>query len=242
MSEPTAFRSRNVCLSPEDWRLFSEALRQIWPEARYYSVPTYQQYYRPEPPDIGLSSSLFDHYLPARHPYPAPEYREWRGEAEMVFDPGWQPHWYRSSDGESWSIWPPRHPQVLFQFGRGYRSDLLNAPPHLADGHICFYCHPDNSDHFRLAAKFFRVFGKFATNRHQVILRYPGYSVISHEAKGMQTWAGFDAIRWAREDPKRALFWFGHGDGTGGIIRPDDVSDGEGGRSARRVAEKQGVA
>src|SRR3546814_3252594 len=60
----------------------------------------------------------------------------------MVFDPVWQPVWHRSGDGKSWDVWPPHHPQVLFQFGRGYRTDLRNAPPHLDDGRICFYCNP----------------------------------------------------------------------------------------------------
>src|SRR3546814_13488293 len=105
----------------------------------------------------------------------------------MVFDPVWQPVWHRSSDGKLWDVWPPHHPQVLFQFGRGYRTDLRNAPPHLDDGRICFYCNPVESDHFRLAGRFFRVSGKFATNRHQVILRYTAYLVISHEAKGMRS-------------------------------------------------------
>src|SRR3546814_14738292 len=120
--------------------------------------------------------------------------------------------------------------QVLFQFGRGYRTDLRNAPPHLDDGRICFYCNPVESDHFRLAGRFLRVFGKFATNRHQVILRYHAYSVNSHEAKGMQNWAGFDALSWSCEEPKRALFWFGDGDGTGGMVRQADMQEAAGWR------------
>lgn len=63
-------------------------------------------------------------------------------------------------------------------------------------------------------------------NRHQVLLRHPDYSVVSREAKGMAAWAGFDVIRWAREDPKRALFWYG---GTGGFIHPDDAPGAAGG-------------
>src|SRR3546814_15794596 len=99
MAEPTSFRTRNVCLSPEDWRLFSDALRQTWPEARYYAGMTYQQRRRPEPPDIGLSPSLFDHYLPARHVFPAPESPDWPGWAWVVFAPVWKPDNGRAAGG-----------------------------------------------------------------------------------------------------------------------------------------------
>lgn len=220
MSEPTSFRGRAVCLSPEDWRLFSEALREKWPEARYYAGTTYQQDRRPDPPDIGLSSSLFDHCLPARHTYPSPEYQEWRGEAKMVFDPDWQPHWHRSRDGESWSLWPPRHPQVLFQFGCGLRYDKPQGYACVDDGNISFYCNPVEKEHFRLAARFFRVLAKFATNRNLVYVHFPDRRVEPFDNNYL--WAGHDAIRWVREDPDRFLGIVTRGGRWNNGVRPAD--------------------
>jgi hypothetical protein len=67
---------------------------------------------------------------------------------------------------------------------------------------------------FALARRLFHLLGKVATNRNHVYVGYPGYEVITVFEKGGTCWLGHDAIRWAREDPKRLLAM--HTSGRGG--------------------------
>ncbi len=56
-----------------------------------------------------------------------------------------------------------------------------------------------------MARRLLYLLGKVATNRNHVYVGYPGYQVITVFEKGGTCWLGHDAIRWAREDPRRLL-------------------------------------
>lgn len=210
---PTTIRGREVCLLEADWRDFGRALAETYPQARYYLDPDYVN--DPEtlrqtrrPPTIQIHRHLSD--IPYRSFH--------RNERFMVFDPDWQPEFERFHNfGDSeknwhWLLLPPPFPFVIFRPG-GY---LRERPvPHPDTGYIHFYATPKNKEHLALAARFFRLFGKFASNSKGLArVRLPSYEVTVAEWKGSPQWCGYHAMEWTRGDPKRVMFYTSQGFGT----------------------------
>jgi hypothetical protein len=210
---PTTIRRKEVCMLEADWRDFGRALAETYPQARYYLDPDYVN--DPETlrqtrqsPTIRIQRHLSD--IPRRSFHAD----EWR----MVFDPDWQPEFERfhhigePEESWHWLLWPPPHPYVLFRPG-GYLRD--RPVPHPDTGYIHFYATPKNKEHLALAARFFRLFGKFATNSKGLArVRLPGYEVTAATFKGASYWCGYHAMEWTRGDPKRVMFYTSQGFGT----------------------------
>lgn len=196
-----------------DWRDFGRALAETYPQARYYLDPDYvndpetlQQ--TRQPPTLQIHRHLFDIRSDRLH----------ADRRYMVFDPDWQPQFERFHNfGDSeknwhWLLLPPPFPFAIFRLG-GY---LRERPvPHPDTGYIHFYATPKNKEHLALAARFFRLFGKFASNRKGLArVRLPSYEVTVSEWKGSPQWCGHHAMEWTRGDPKRVLFYTAQGFGT----------------------------
>ena len=198
---PLSIRSRHVAATETDFRGFAAALTEVFPQARYY-------FYRDKPrpvdgttPDIDFKPDLFTAggWLP--------------DSTEMVFDPHWEPLFakyqpYRDEpEALRWLICNHPRPSVRFRVKPESREELQNQPEHLrhyiAFGQIDFYADPRDPEQARLRGRFFRLLGKFATNRNQDIYRISGNTFLRHEAKGSTCWVGYDAIAWAREDSRR---------------------------------------
>lgn len=193
----THHRTRNVSLAPDDIRLFSDALAKAYPEARYYMEPTYEQVRRDRPPRLLMGRSLYRIWQAA--------YR-WRSDVYMILESAWQPSWHVHHQVGCWTFWPARHPYVCFGSLFGFVEPCPRVTAIDARGDIAVCCDPDNKDHYRFAARFYRLFGKFASNRNLVEVKHPSGEVTkAYIDRGAWRWVGHEARRWAAEDPNRYL-------------------------------------
>ncbi|WP_341705408.1 hypothetical protein [Ferrovibrio sp.] len=206
MSQPVWIRSKEVCFLEADWWDFGMALQEMFPQARYYREPDpinrpEDRAQTPEPPVI----TLHDHLLDTR---PRP-----MGTVMMVFDPDWQPSFRKISteigrEPEDWR-WgltgEPPLPYVAFGLG----GHVFEQPvPHPYKGAIHFYTEPHNGEQAAMMGRFFRLFGKFATNRKGLVrVRVPELTVTAPVGKGQPDWCGHHALEWARQNPSRVLFY-----------------------------------
>lgn len=201
MSEPTRFRSRIVIMTAADWSRFSEALKIAFPDAIYVMHPIKAQTERPRsrPPRLLMSRDFFRIQQAAAR---------WNTSISMIFDPRWQPRWYCVEDQHAahyWSYWPPHHPSVDFRFVTGFRQ-IAGRPADIHDTWIDFRCNPAFPEHFLLAGRFYRLLGKFCSNRNLAVVDYPGGRVIeTYVDKGAWRWVGHDARRWALSHPSHFL-------------------------------------
>jgi len=171
-------------------------LAEAFPTARYFPPPMIRDLDGPEPPAVPVAERL--------------DY-----EIYMTFKTEWQPAWRKRDADGWWSLIYPGRPDVRFRMGRVWPAD--NTRPERIDClEIDFGCRPDHKEDFALARRLYRLLGKVATNHRQVYVSYPGYQVLTSYEKGGfgAVWLGHDAIRWAREDPKRLLTM--HPSGRGG--------------------------
>lgn len=204
---PTAIRGKEVCMLEADWHDFGLALAEAYPQARYYLRPDYindpeAARQTPAPPKVQLHRYLFDISCDPFH----------TDRRYMVFDPDWQPQFRRyhpigEPENWHWSMLPPPHPYVMFHPG-GYLREL--PVPHPGRGEIHFYATPKDKGHMALAARFFRLFGKFATNKKGLVrVRVPSLEVTIPVGPGSSAWCGHHAIEWARQNPDGVLFYTG---------------------------------
>ena len=209
----TAFRSKRVCLSYADWIAFGGGLAEAFPAARYYPIYVDSFYETDEPPALPVESSLAAFF---RDPNPQ------HYQINMAVAPAWTLRWNRGEHR-----WYVREfcPFVRIRPGGRVIDDKPDAPPHIRSGEIDVCCEAGNKEHFAFARRFYRVFRKFASNTDQIGLRYPGYEVLWSIDKGSITWLGHDAIRWARENKRRMLYYdhrgWGYRPNDEGIVKPE---------------------
>lgn len=206
MVVPVSFRCRDACLTPADLKVFSTLLVENFAAARYFVPPHFTKCDGLEPPNVPIALKLAD----------LPDYKIY-----MTLDEEWLPQWGRSPEDGSWVLNYPRLPYVRFLVGRMWPADR-RYPERIDSLEIQCSCRPHRKEDFAMARRLFHLLGKVATNRNQVYVSYPGYEVITVFEKGGQgsVWLGHDAIRWAREDPRRLLTM--HASGRGGIRPMDD--------------------
>lgn len=187
MVEPASFRSREVCLTEADWTVFAALLVEHLPEARYFCIP--KDCGGIDPPELQQGLRLQDVL---------------NCEIWVHFQLDWAPQWrWRDT---SWIMckWP-RQPRVCIQYVGKINSVQPNKPEHIYCSKIDFSCRPGNMEDYALARRLFHLLGKVATNRHQKVVDFPNYETVRVSEKGSSFWLGHDAIRWAKEDPKRIL-------------------------------------
>ncbi|HLO75375.1 MAG TPA: hypothetical protein VK196_02840 [Magnetospirillum sp.] len=206
MVVPVSFRCREACLTPADLKVFSTLLVENFTTARYFADPGLHGLDGQEPPEVVIAFRLHD-------------LRDY--EVYMTFDEDWLPQWGRAGHYGDWSLSYPRLPHVRFLVGRVRPADQ-RYPERIDSLDIQCSCRPHRKEDFTMARRLFHLLGKVATNRNQVYVSYPGYEVITVFEKGGQgsVWLGHDAIRWAREDPRRLLTM--HPSGRGGMRPMDD--------------------
>lgn len=206
MSEPTRFRSKIAIMMAADWQDFSGALQAAWPEARYVVSPDPGSHWHT--PRLLIAPTLARAYRPAVI---------WHNPVTMVLDPGWKPVFYRTEGTIGWSYWPARHPQILFRGFYGvHRYPYPNCPPCLLFTFIDAYCNPGFKEHFNFASRFFRLLGKFASNKNLQEVHYPSYRPVEYPTdkplEGLGPWrmVGHHARRWALEDEEHFLEYDPH--------------------------------
>ena len=211
-----AFRSRDVCFSATDWLQAGEAIKAQYPQSVYIRGATGPERIAKSIPAISRKSRLRDLM---------DETGQLPFEADVCFDPEWQPEFRVREDGGGWIRNPMPLPTVRILQYQGVWGAQGKAPEHLSAGRIEISCQSGNENHLTFARQFFALMGKLSTNKNQLRIRLPSYNVEAVQEKGSLIWLGHDAIRWAREDKRRLLCYERSGssdsdDGWG--LRPND--------------------
>ncbi|HEX6957175.1 MAG TPA: hypothetical protein VF194_04250 [Ferrovibrio sp.] len=182
---------------------------------RYYASPKRDQIHSPEPLDITIHRHVFD-----------VETARSGGRVIGTFDETWQPDIRRVANSirpgeEQWAIVNnnENNPSFMIQMWHRYSPEQLKTATSMKHNDIFFYRDPGNKEHDLLSRRFYRLFGKFATNRDQTSFWMPERRFWSEQKKGSLFWLGYDAIRWAKEDPQRVFFY----NTNGWAFRPDDA-------------------
>ncbi len=198
LARPSAL-SRYVCLSPLDWKLFASALEQAFPNAVYSRDLTIAEEIGADRPSLQLEHKLC-------HPSPdstigialdGPNQMHFGSATELILDKGVR--WYVTVDGLYW-------PKM--RLGRPAPADPADAigPERIGEGMIEIHLAPHHKGHARFARQIYRLLAQFTTNERQVLVGYPHYEVRPQPERPLfGLWIGHDALRWAREDPKRLL-------------------------------------
>jgi hypothetical protein len=199
LARPCAL-SRYVCLSPLDWRLFATALEEAFPHAVYSRDLTIAEEISAERPEPRLEYKLCrpDPSGPAGIALEGPNQMHFGPATQLVVEKGVR--WLITVDGLYW-------PNM--RLGRPAPPDPAdaNGPERIEEGLIELHLALHHKGHARFARQIYRLLAQFTTNERQIRVRYPHYELFP-ERPGpplFGLWIGHDALRWAREDPKRLL-------------------------------------
>jgi hypothetical protein len=184
--------SRSVCLSPLDWTRFAAALQDAFPEALYSRNVALAELTAAAPPKLRLEHSL------CRPGADGPTQMHFGPETELILKR--QMGWQVAREGLFWpqmSVGRPVAPLPADDHG----------PERLREAQILIHLAPHHRGHARFARQMWRLLAQFSSNQPQLLVRYPEYEVMpqSPGASSSGLWIGHDALRWARENPKRLL-------------------------------------
>ncbi len=210
MTEQQKFtvKTRYVFFTMADWRAFSDALVGAYPQARYNIRPTHK--IGPERPH-----AIWDRYL-MDVPRPGKDRPSQSDDTIMVFDPDWQPEYQTfrfDNDPPDVTRWGREKgapmPFVKFRRYSAPTADELEMITIFGSSEINYFCPADDKPAAAEMRRFFKLLGKFCTNRNQAYYHLPSLKFLRTEAKGSWYWLGHDAIRWVREHPQRMLQYVG---------------------------------
>lgn len=203
-SEKFSIKTRYVFFTMADWLAFSDALVEAYPQARYNIRPAHK--IGPERP-----AAIWERYL---MDVPRPGKNDAAGSDKiiMAFDPDWQPEYQTfrfDNDPPDIIRWGrEKHepmPYVMFRRYAAPDADELATVTSFGHSEINYFIAADDKPAAAGARRFFKLLGKFCTNRNQAYYRLPSFELIRIEEKGSWYWFGHDAIRWVRENPRRTL-------------------------------------
>lgn len=202
------FRSKYVCMSRTDWKVFAAAVMEANPTARYLrDLPSGIDLYSAQPPDFRIEDSFINLLNHEDAPW----------EIGMAIGPTEPWSWTRNHVGR-WYAYDPADLHIRFILGGNVVEERATNPTYLSKGEIDVSCRAGRKDHYAFAQRLFRLLKRFVTNKDQICHDWPGYEVRWTRETGNWYWLGHDAIRWAREDKRRLLTW--HSGGWG--LRPND--------------------
>lgn len=182
--------SRSVCLSPLDWTLFATALQEAFPDALYSRSVSLAELTAAAPPKLRLDRSLR-----LTDPQAATQ-MHFGAETELILKQ--QMGWQVASEGLFW-------PQITLGRPMAPLPADERGPERLREAQILIHTAPHHKGHARFAREIWRLLTQVATNRPQVLVRYPEYEVMPQPPAASGLWTGHDALRWARENPTRLL-------------------------------------
>jgi len=217
-----AFRTKNVCLTVQDWLDFSAVVEELFPQTIYVRRTTWEE-------SVGQTMPS----LPVRHRLS--ELLEDTGrfppEVSMGFDRNYRTDFKPAREATDWR---------RRDTGWIYNGMMLphfrlmpGATPHPADkirperlngGRIEMSLELGNKNHLALAQQYFGIIRRYVSKEPLLRVEYPSYESSPSGRTAALEWIGKDVMRWAREDPKRLLKPNLKVDGTGGWgYRPVDA-------------------
>lgn len=200
MGEPTSFRCREVAFAPADMAEFAALLAAEYPQARYLMEASRAERRRKAPPRLLLSSCLMRVYRAASR---------YSRDIDMILAPHWRPHWYRSASSGLWTFWWPHHPNVHFRWFGLPKPAQRDMPPRLRLSGIEVAINPYFKEQETFRRRFYRLFGKVASDRNLADMTYPGGEIVqTYVDRTSQVWVGHHARAWALADPRRFLRYY----------------------------------
>ncbi len=215
-----SFRTKDVCLSVQDWLDVGAELKQYYPSAVYVRRLTPLESSSESRPPLQINHQLSE-LLDASGERFAPDIM-------MGFDPNHRldlkpareaTDWRRRNFG--WIYNGMCLPRIRLMTGAAPEPADKYGPERMPGGRIEMSLEPKNENHLALARQFFGILRRHITKRPMRVLRYPGYVPGIYRNGGLD-WIGKDALRWALEDTKRLLKSDMNPDGTGWGYRPAD--------------------
>ena len=220
-----SFRTKRPCLTLEDWGRIGDDLVRQFPMIRFMRRLSDAEWRGEELPDLRIESDL-------RSVLPPKSY-----EFYAFFEPDLQlnlrrevpkPYTGYSGNDTVWRFNTWGLPRLSVTPGVGpNRGWDGKGPEQINPGQIDFAGEPGNKNHQALAQQIFGIVRRHITKEPLRVVKYPSGETVLHRKGGLD-WVGKDALRWAREDPKRLLMPDLKPDGTGRVYRPvDDGSQGQ---------------
>lgn len=213
-------RVRRLYMTDADWRGFADALAEDFPMFCYYAATPWQRFYDPAP----MEKTVF-----YKHMFDLPGI-DTKCDAMAVFDED------RHESNMQWEVddrgvgrWvvkkteggkSRKNPHFMIRIWYMFGPALQQKWKMLPQSDCTFYSDPGNREHEAMSRRFYRLLGKFCTNRNQVSFDLPSRKVTHLHYKGSLFWFGHDAIRWANEDPQRYMHYSEHSS-----MRPMDPED-----------------
>ncbi len=215
-----SFRTKHVCLTMDDWGRIGDDLTKQFPTIRFLRKLTNDEWRGETRPDLQIESSLRSVLSSTTRPH----------EISVFFEPHLQlnlrQELYKTYDGESYPVWRynvwglPR--LRIVPSGRPNNGWDGKGPERLGRAQIDFAGEPGNKNHIALAQQVFAIIRRQVKKAPLLCVEYPSYESQPGIRDTRLEWITEDAMRWAREDPKRLLKPDLKPNGTGWGYRPVD--------------------
>lgn len=215
-----SFRTKHVCLTLDDWGRIGDDLVRQFPTVRFRRQITTAEWRAEAPPDIQIESSLRPILWSSRESY----------AFDAFFNPDFQlglrRELYKPYEGDGFMVWRYNRTGVprldIKPAGRPHRGWNDKGPERLSRAKIDFAGEPGNKSHLMLAQQIFGIIRRQVKKAPLLRVDYPSYESRASVRDTRLEWITDDAMRWAREDPKRLLMPNMKADGTGWGYRPVD--------------------
>lgn len=216
-----SFRTKHICLTLDDWGRIGDDLVRQFPTIRFRRQITTAEWKGEALPDIKIENSLRPILWSSRESH----------AFDAFFDPdsqlGLRRELYKPYDGEGYMVWRynrtgvPRL-DISTPAGRPHWGWNGKGPERLSQAKIDFAGEPGNKNHLALAQQIFGIIRRQVKKAPLLCVSYPSYEARPSTRDTRLEWITQDAMRWAREDPKRLLMPDMNPDGTGWGYRPVD--------------------
>ncbi len=213
-----SFRTKEICLTMDDLGRIGDDLTVQFPTIRFMRKLTDAEWRGEARPDLRIESNLRSALssLTSSH------------EISVFFEPYLQlnlrQELYKTFDGESYPVWRYNIPGLphlrMIPSGHPNRGWDGKGPERLSRTKIDFAGEPGNKNHLALAQQIFGIIRRQVKKAPLLRVEYPSYESQPSTGDTRLEWITQDAMRWAREDPKRLLKPDMRRDGTGWGYRP----------------------
>lgn len=214
-----SFRTKHICLTLDDWGRIGDDLSKQFPTIRFMRYLSDAEWRGEATPDIRIESNLRSVLPSITVSY----------EMAVFFEPDLQlnlrQETYKTFDGESYPVW--RHnvwglPRLHISPSIPSRGWDGKGPEQIHRAKIDFAGEPGNKKHQALAQQIFGIMRRQVKKAPLLRVDYPSYEAHLSTRDTRLEWITQDAMRWAREDPKRLLMPDMKPNGTGWGYRPVD--------------------
>lgn len=203
-----AFRTKNICLTVRDWLDFSAVVEERFPQTVYLREMTWEEMTGDAAPEIPVRhrlSEILDDAVQSSSKAPRFPPEIWLG-FDRSYHPDFQPD--RRAIARGYRRWVYNFmmlPTFRLMPGATPRPAGKMGPERLNGGRIEMSLEHGNKNHLALAQQYFGIIRRHVSKEPLLKVDYPSYESRPSSRTAALEWIGKDAMRWAREDPKRLL-------------------------------------